>query len=138
MSSIEAFLISLLATWRVSHLVWAEEGPWDVMAKLRSRSAAYGWRVVDCFYCLSLWVALPIAACAVYGVSEQPRMWSLALQWLALSGGAILLERVTTLPVVSTVTPAADTATSRADVSSGQGLDRPDEPAESAATQSVE
>ena len=138
MSPIEAFLISLLATWRVSHLVWAEDGPWDAMAKLRSRAAGYGWGVFDCFYCLSLWVALPIAACAVYCVSEQPRMWSLALQWLALSGGAILLERVTTLTVGSTVTSAVDTAASRADVSSGQALDRPDEPVESPATKSIE
>jgi hypothetical protein len=138
MSPIEAFLISLLATWRVSHLVWAEDGPWDVFAKLRSRAAGYGWRVFDCFYCLSLWVALSVAACAVYGLGEQPRVWNLALQWLALSGGAILLERVTTPTVGAMATSAVDTAAAGTDVSSGQAPDRPDEHAESAAKKSIE
>jgi hypothetical protein len=136
MSPIEAFLISLLAAWRVSHLVWAEDGPWDVMAKLRARATGHGWRVFDCFYCLSLWVALPVAACAVYGLNEQPRVWSLALQWLALSGGAILLERVTSMTPVPTSTSAVDVG--RMDEPSDHALDRPDEHPESAVTESGE
>ena len=95
MSPIEAFVISLLATWRVSHLVWAEDGPWSLMANARAHAARHGWRVLDCFYCLSLWVALPIALCTVLGLNEQPVVWHVILQWLALSGSAVLLERVT-------------------------------------------
>lgn len=44
---------------------------------------------MDCFYCLSLWVALPFAAWLVGAWSAR------VVVWLALSGGAILLERMT-------------------------------------------
>ena len=44
---------------------------------------------LDCFYCLSLWIAIPPA----YYLGEQ---WKeKLLLWPALSGGAILLERIT-------------------------------------------
>ena len=46
--------------------------------------------LLDCFYCLSLWIAAPIA----WWMGSQ---WlERCVLWLALSGGAILLERVTT------------------------------------------
>jgi hypothetical protein len=46
-------------------------------------------KVLDCFYCLSLWVAAPLA----YFVPET--RLERVLWWPALSAGAILLERVT-------------------------------------------
>ena len=45
---------------------------------------------MDCFYCLSIWTAAPVAA----AVARRPREAPLA--WLALSGAACLLERATT------------------------------------------
>jgi hypothetical protein len=83
-------VVSLLAVWRVTHLLHAESGPWDVVGALRRgarRAGAAG--VFDCFYCLSLWVALPFAAIA----SDD---WIRgATLWFALSGGAILAHRAT-------------------------------------------
>jgi hypothetical protein len=78
----------------VTHLLYAEEGPWDVVARarlaLRRRFAA---RALDCFYCLSLWVAVPFALLTTMlnggGWLEQ------LLVWPALSAGSILLERLT-------------------------------------------
>jgi hypothetical protein len=95
--------------------------------------------VLDCFYCLSLWVALPIAASAVYGLNEQPSAWSLVLQWLALSGGAILLERVTAMTVGQTPTSTAwqDASAADAHEPDGQALERPDEYSEPANAESV-
>ena len=49
---------------------------------------------MDCFECLSLWVAVPIA----FFVSRKAL--DLLLVWLALSGAACLLERVGQEPVV--------------------------------------
>jgi hypothetical protein len=43
----------------------------------------------DCFYCLSLWIAVPIAALLGASIAEK------LLMWPALSGAAILLERMT-------------------------------------------
>ena len=42
----------------------------------------------DCFYCLSLWVAAPLAV--ILGNSAKEGL----LLWLALSAGAILFERI--------------------------------------------
>jgi hypothetical protein len=85
------FLVGALATWRVTHLLVEEDGPADVVVRLRRR-AGDGWigRAMDCFYCLSIWTAAPVAA----AVARRPR--EAPLTWLALSGAACLLERATT------------------------------------------
>jgi hypothetical protein len=83
------FILSVLCVWRVTHLLQAEDGPADLLVRLR-RMAGRGFagKLLDCFYCLSLWVAVPLA----YWVPET-RLERL-LWWPALSAGAILLERV--------------------------------------------
>lgn len=81
--------VGVLATWRLTHFVVAEDGPWNLVAHLR-RMAGTGFmgQLMDCFYCCSIWIALPTA------------LWlgddwlSRVVAWPALSGGAILLERV--------------------------------------------
>jgi hypothetical protein len=84
------FVLPVLATWRLSHMLWAEDGPWNLIAKLRRWAAGHGTRVFDCFYCISLWVALPLALL----VARSFTAW--LLDWLAFSAAAILLERLTT------------------------------------------
>lgn len=44
---------------------------------------------MDCFYCLSVWTAAPVAAAVARSPREAP------LTWLALSGAACLLEQAT-------------------------------------------
>jgi Protein of unknown function (DUF1360) len=85
------FLVGTLATWRVTHLLVEEDGPADLVVRLRRR-AGDGWvgQAMDCFYCLSIWTAAPVAA----AVARRPR--EAPLTWLALSGAACLLERATT------------------------------------------
>ena len=55
-------VLGSLVTWRLTHLLNAEDGPWQVLVKLR-RAAGDGMlgQLLDCFYCLSLWVAAPFA-----------------------------------------------------------------------------
>ncbi len=83
-------MLGVLGVWRVTHLLHAEDGPWDLLVQLRSRA---GHRLLggllDCFYCLSLWTAVPFAF--IIGGNWPQRV----LLWLALSAGAILIERVT-------------------------------------------
>ena len=84
------FLLGTLAVWRITHLLQAEDGPWDVVVHLRRRAGTGFWgQLLDCFYCLSVWIAAPFAICL-------GKTWSRkVLLWLALSAGAILLERAT-------------------------------------------
>jgi len=77
-----------LACWRITHLVHAEAGPWQVLARLRDRARGTMWgEAMACFLCLSIWVALPLALLTGAGWSER------ALLWPALSAAAILIER---------------------------------------------
>jgi hypothetical protein len=84
------FVLGTLGVWRIVHLLNAEDGPWNLLARLRQLAGAGFWgSLVDCFYCLSLWVAAPFAY--FLGARWKDRL----LLWPALSGGAILLERLT-------------------------------------------
>ena len=84
------FVVGALATWRVTHLLVEEDGPADAVVRLRER-AGDSWvgQAMDCFYCLSIWTAAPVAAV----VARRPR--ERVLTWLALSGAACLLEQAT-------------------------------------------
>jgi hypothetical protein len=80
--------LAVLATWRVTHLLALEDGPGDIIASLRQALGDnFFGKLMDCFYCLSLWVAAPAACLTMKNWSEWP------LHWLALSGAACLLER---------------------------------------------
>jgi uncharacterized protein DUF1360 len=80
--------LSVLATWRVSHLIAQEDGPFDVIVRLRSRAGdGVLGKLMDCPYCLSLWIAAPLALL----LAREPGAWCVA--WLAISGGSSLLEK---------------------------------------------
>jgi len=83
-------ILAVLAVWRVTHLIVAEDGPWDLFVRLRRGGTAIGLgRLLTCFYCASVWVAIPFALLIAHD-------WrSIAICIPALSGGAILLERIT-------------------------------------------
>jgi hypothetical protein len=84
------FVLSVLATWRVSHLLAYEDGPADLVLRLRAwAGGGFLGRMLDCFFCLSLWVAAAFA----FVLAREPLAWVVA--WLALSGAACLLTRAT-------------------------------------------
>lgn len=89
------FILAVLVTWRLTHLLAFEDGPWSLIAHLR-RLARTGFLgdLLDCFNCLSLWVAAVVAVCL------RPGIKNLVLVWLALSGAACLLDRIGREPVV--------------------------------------
>jgi hypothetical protein len=84
-------ILGILGVWRTTHLLHAEDGPWDLLARLR-RSLGNGFlgQLLDCFYCSSLWIAVPFAW--AIGQSWRERI----LLWPALSGASALLQRATT------------------------------------------
>jgi hypothetical protein len=89
------FVLAVLATWRVTHLLASEDGPADIIVRFRVLlGQSIVGKLMDCFNCLSLW----IAALAALFVSRRPLEWLFC--WLALSGGACLLERWGQQPVL--------------------------------------
>ena len=81
------FILSVLAVWRITHLLQAEDGPFDLFARLRQwLGRSLVGQLLDCFKCLSLWIAIPFAFWLVQGWDER------VLVWLSLSAGAIILN----------------------------------------------
>lgn len=83
-------LLGALATWRVTHLLALEDGPGGSVLALRKRLGnTWLGRAMDCFQCLSIWVAMPFALWLLHG-------W---LGWLvgtlALSGATCVIEQAT-------------------------------------------
>ena len=84
------FALCALAVWRVAHLLADENGPWDLVLRMRE-ALGYGLlgRLIACFYCLSILASVPPALWM-----SSSRMEFL-IQWLALSAVACLLEKAT-------------------------------------------
>jgi hypothetical protein len=89
--------IGALCCWRVTHLLNAEDGPGEILVRFRRLAGAgFFGQLLDCFYCLSLWVAAPLAALLATGWRDG------LLLWLSISAAAILLERATSRGPVAT------------------------------------
>lgn len=85
------FTLGVLATWRFTHLLVVEDGPWDALMRFRRRfSKSIAGKALDCFYCSSLWVS--ILCSMILGQNLKDRF----MLWPALSAGAILLENFST------------------------------------------
>jgi hypothetical protein len=92
-ASLGQLALAALCVWRVTHLLNAEDGPRGWLVRLRRMAGTGFWgELLDCFYCLSLWVAAPFAL--LLDASWRERV----IVWLALSGAACLLERATEKP----------------------------------------
>ena len=83
------FIINVLAVWRVTHLIQAEDGPFDIVFKLRKLAGkSVIGALMDCFYCLSIWVALLPAI--YFGATTAEKI----LLVPAFSAAAIFLNQV--------------------------------------------
>jgi hypothetical protein len=85
-----AFILSVLAVWRITHLLSKEDGPFDLVIRFRKLfGQGFFGSLLDCFYCLSIWVSIPFAFffCIEWGEG--------VITWLALSGAASLLYKLT-------------------------------------------
>jgi hypothetical protein len=95
--SIEVQLVmAAMATWRLTHLLVEEDGPGDVVVRLRKwLGDGVAGKAMDCFFCSSLWASAVFASC----IARDPLTWGLL--WFGLSGAACLIERATARPAHS-------------------------------------
>jgi hypothetical protein len=81
--------LGILSVWRITHLLEAEDGPWNLTARLRQRvGPGFLGALLDCFACSSLWIAAPFALWLGDGYGHR------LVLWLSFSAGAILLQQV--------------------------------------------
>jgi hypothetical protein len=93
------YLILTLATWRITSLLYVEDGPYTLLARLRARLGVYYdersqrqgrneiAKAFNCPACLSAWVGAFVAL--AYWLTTAT-LW--ACLPLALSAGAIIIE----------------------------------------------
>jgi hypothetical protein len=90
MEPLEKYLIMVIVVWRLTHLICAEDGPFDLIIKLRKLLGnSFFGKLMDCFYCLSIWIGL---LCALY---EGDNVWEIIILTLYYSGASLLLEKLT-------------------------------------------
>jgi len=84
------FVLCTFAIWRLTHLFTQEDGPFELVIKFRKLfGLSFFGSLLDCFYCLSIWISIPFA----FLLSNE---WLEGLVvWLALSGAACLLFKLT-------------------------------------------
>ena len=96
------FTIFCIAVWRISHMIWTEEGPSHIFARLRGifiKETDHGTQtrllgnLLLCILCISVWVAMP------FGWYLSSNFIEFVAYTAALSGVAILInaayERIT-------------------------------------------
>lgn len=92
-----AFVLASFACFRLSELITVDDGPGDVLLQIRARLGAYDLdddgrpatsigRGIICPFCVGIWLALGLA------FAVAPLDWRLLLWWLAIAGGAALLQ----------------------------------------------
>jgi hypothetical protein len=90
------FILAVLATWRLSNLLASEDGPGDVVFHLRKYLAnSFFGRLLDCFGCISIWVAAPLT------LFVTARPLEIFVAWLALSGGSMVLQGLLQEPAIA-------------------------------------
>lgn len=86
------FVASILAVYRVAHLLAEEEGPFSVLHKIKAhrwldpQQRTWLGRGLNCVWCMSFWLALPL----VLVLEGKP--WY--LWWLAVAGGVLITSKV--------------------------------------------
>ncbi len=82
-----SFIIAILATYRLAHMMTREDGPFDVFANLRGamdpEQKTWWGRGLNCALCVSFWLALPAALMAGGGAGE----------WIGVAGGALIVHK---------------------------------------------
>lgn len=82
------FIVLSFATWRISHLLVSEVGPYNLVEKFRNKVINYGWSPISCFKCTSVWIGGMFSA-----ATTQSPLHFISV-WFALSGVAILLDLI--------------------------------------------
>ena len=95
------YIIMALATWRISNLIVNEDGPWELLERLRNfigvKDGPYGKygtnviaRGISCVWCLSVWIGAILTA--IYLILPDVTL-PLTLPF-ALSTVAVILDEV--------------------------------------------
>lgn len=80
--------LTIFAVWRITSLLYAEQGPFGIFAIFRKFARRFT-RLFQCFWCVSIWVAIPFAVYA--GWNDVPHI---LIYWLGYSGASIIIHQI--------------------------------------------
>jgi hypothetical protein len=90
MTDLLKYFVIVIVVWRITHLISSEDGPFDMIIRLRKLMGnSFLGKLMDCFYCLSIWVGFFIA---LYAGSTLEEILILTLYY---SGASLILEKFT-------------------------------------------
>jgi hypothetical protein len=90
MGDLLKYFVLVVVVWRITHLIGVEDGPFDLIIKLRKLAGnSFLGKLMDCFYCLSIWIGFFAAWYAATGFAE------IIIFTIYYSGASILLEKIT-------------------------------------------
>jgi len=90
MPDIVKYFVIIIVVWRITHLFSMEDGPFDLIFRIRKLlGSGFFGKLMDCFYCLSIWVSLLLSIIIGIGFAEM------IILCLYYSGAAIILEKFT-------------------------------------------
>jgi hypothetical protein len=88
MNLLEKYFILVIVVWRLTHLISAEDGPFELILRARRwAGASFVGKLMDCFYCLSIWIGLLGAWYETNAIGE------IILLTFYYSGASLLLEK---------------------------------------------
>ena len=79
------FLIHVLATWYISYILTAQNGPFSILAKIRAMPLFHN--LLQCIYCTA-----PYVAAGVYLVGRHASIGYPVIQVIAVAGAALILR----------------------------------------------
>lgn len=99
MFDLTALAVAAFATFRAAELLCVDDGPGNIFFNLRlwagvydsenseHKPASFIGRLLDCPYCMGVWIAIPFA------VWLAPSLLCIPV-WLAIAGGQALLQKI--------------------------------------------
>lgn len=95
MPSLLVFLLALLGTYRLSHMIVMEDGPFDVFAGLREKVGQGTWlgRGLHCVLCISFWLSYLMMIWLWLFTQLLPPGTNI-ITWLGLAGGCLVLHKL--------------------------------------------
>jgi hypothetical protein len=82
------FLCHALATWYISYILTAQNGPFAILVTIRAMPAFY--ELLQCIYCVA-----PYIAAGVYVIGRNSAIGYPVVQVLAVAGAALMLRSYT-------------------------------------------
>ena len=88
MTEFVKYFVLVIVVWRLTHLLTSEDGPFEVIIKIRKLlGATILGDLMDCFYCASVWIGM------VAGIYAGATIHEIVILTLYYSGASMIINK---------------------------------------------